>query len=296
MLCVRLAIIIVMSQATVLVAQQLTQTLTQPQACKQFSDAVVRIEAGGESRGTGFIVSPDGFVLTASHVVRGEDGKYFSFITVSLPTGTESASIAAPMTADNVGQDFAVLKVANKTKPDLPFLQLGSTEDVVVGADATIIGYPFSASTLQDRQVSTKFCLSASFVARDLITVPMIYSKNTPQAGTVPGQKDVKVDVIYFQSPSLKGISGSPIISRDTGRVVGIVTRKLTGIGTALMTLKQQTGMGMGSGIAVSGLEPGKAVNQIVTVMDDQLSNDLGAATGIDDPKFALKQVQRKKY
>jgi len=46
--------------------------------------------------------------------------------------------------------------------------------------------------------------------------------------------------------------------------------------------------------ISISGLEPGKAVNEIITVLDTQLANDLGAATGIDDPKFAFKQAQQE--
>lgn len=268
------------------------QPLTQREACAQFSDAVVRIEAGGRSRGTGFIVSPDGFVLTASHVIRDESGEYFSAIAIKLPSGNfEFATPVIPLTLDNAEQDFALLKVNKATK--LPFLSLGSVEDVVVGADATIIGYPFSAITVQERSVSNKFCLSAAFAAKDLATVTVQGTNKTPR-GSVPFKRDVKVDVVYFQGPSVKGISGSPIISRDTGRVVGIVTIKLTGIGSSLMQLKQQTAMGLGGNVSISGLDPGKAINQILTLLDDQLANDLGAATGIDDPKYALVQAQKK--
>jgi hypothetical protein len=229
--------------------------------------------------------------LTASHVIRDEQsGDYFSAITVTLPSGAEYARPALPLSLENVGQDFALLKIDGKMP--LPFLELGSTTDVSPGAEATIIGYPFSALTVQDRNVFTKFCLSASFAATDSVTVPVRGMTHT-RTGVVPIQRDVKVDVIYFQGPSVKGISGSPIISRDTGRVVGIVSLKLTGIGQALMELKRQTAEGMGGGIGISGLEPGKAINQILTVMDDQLANGLGAAAGVDDPKYALKQAER---
>lgn len=265
--------------------------LNQRQACSKFSDAVVRIDAGGMSYGTGFIVSPDGYILTASHVIRSDDGEYYSTIRVGLPAGAQFARVAAPVTLDSVGRDFVLLKVDTQAK--LPFLPLGSDDEVTVGADATIIGFPVSAITMQDKNVFRKFCLSASFAATDLLTVPVDGMKMN-MTSRVPVHKDVKVDVVYFQGPSVKGISGSPIISRDTGHVVGIVTLRLTGIGTSLMTLKQRTAEGLGGGIAISGLEPGKAVNEIVTVLDDQLANDLGAATGIDDPKQALKDAQRK--
>jgi hypothetical protein len=275
-----------------LFAEQKSTPLTHRQLCEKYQDAVVRIEAGGRSRGSGFLVSADGYILTSSHLIRGENGNYFSVISVWLPDGKpELAQAAVPLSLDNVGQDFAVLKVDAKSL--LPFLELGATNDANVGADATIIGFPFSALTEQGENVKQRFCLSASFAATTIETVH-VQGTNIIQGKTIPVQKDVKVDVIYFQGPSVKGISGSPIIAQDTGHVVGIVSAKLTGIGKALTELKQQTAAGVGGGIIISGLEPGKAVNQILTVLDDQLANDLGAATGIDDPKYALTRVQQK--
>ncbi len=47
-----------------------TMPITQQQACSRFSSAVVSVDAGGQTHGTGFIVSPDGYVLTASHLVN----------------------------------------------------------------------------------------------------------------------------------------------------------------------------------------------------------------------------------
>jgi S1-C subfamily serine protease len=270
---------------------QKTVPLTQRQACAKFSNAVVRIDGGGHSRGSGFIVSPDGYILTALHVVRGEDGQYFSVISVMLPgVGLQFAKPATPLAFDNVGRDYALLKVDTKEK--LPFLSLGTTADVVSGGDATIVGFPFSAISAQGTNTSNKFCLSATFAATDLFTVPVDGSSKTTK-GIVPVHQDVRVNYVYFQGPSIKGISGSPIISRDTGRVVGIVSLKLTGIGNSLMDLKTQTARGVGSGISISGLNPGEAINQIVTVLDDQLANGLGAATGIDDPKEAVERAQR---
>lgn len=268
-------------------AQQPATSLTHRELCKRFSDAVIRIEAGGQSRGTGFLVSADGFILTAAHVVRGDDGAYFSAITAKLPDGTTEFATPSPMTIESAGQDFAVLKVKGKTK--LPFLGLGSFEDAELGSDATIIGYPFSAITAQGKNVSIKFCLTAAVAASDLATVPVSVSR-----GNLPFNQDVKVNVIYFQGPSVKGISGSPVISRDTGKVIGIVSVKLSGIGSELNALKDATGKGLGSGISISGLQSGPVIHKILTVLDDQLANDLGAATGIDDPKHALAQAQRQ--
>jgi len=189
------------------------------------------------------------------------------------------------MTTDSVGQDYAILKVDGKT--NLPSLPLGSSDGVVVGSDAAIIGFPFSAITLEDRHVSVKFCLSVTITASDLETVPVAGTKKIGPRD-VAVQADTKVNVVYFQGPSVKGISGSPIISRDTGRVIGIVTLKLTGITPALNNLRER---GKNTGIAFSGIgDPGLAFGQVIDVMDEQLANGLGAATGIDDPAHALKK------
>jgi hypothetical protein len=90
------------------IAQIAPTPLTQRQACEKFAAAVVRIEAGGKSRGTGFLVSPDGFVLTAAHVIIDQDsGQYFSAVLIRLPDGTSPlAEIVSLMTPDNIGQDF----------------------------------------------------------------------------------------------------------------------------------------------------------------------------------------------
>jgi len=59
--------------------------LTQRQACERFTDAVIRIEAGGRSRGTGFLVSSDGFILTAGHVITDEkSGQFFPLFSLDF--------------------------------------------------------------------------------------------------------------------------------------------------------------------------------------------------------------------
>ena len=53
------------------------------------------------------------------------------------------AKPALPMSAENVVQDYALLKVSAVSA--LPFLDLGSPSDIAIGGDAMIIGLPFSA-------------------------------------------------------------------------------------------------------------------------------------------------------
>lgn len=271
------------------------QGLSQQQACEKFSNSIVSIDAGGISRGTGFIVSPDGFMLTASHVVRDDSGTYYSAIEVTLPTGEHLQAIPAlPLSIDNVGKDYALLKIT--ANHPLSFLQLGNTSEVNIGADATIIGFPFSAISANGNFVSTKFCLAATFAAVSYEVNPV---GGTRKVGNrmVPFNDDVHVDVIYFQGPSVKGISGSPIISRDTAHVVGIVSTKLTGIGPALDQVRKRISEAQQSGgqVLIMGVNTNVAIGGVIDTLDTQLANGLGSAVGVEEAARDLSKAQHQK-
>jgi S1-C subfamily serine protease len=146
--------------------------ITQKETCANFSDAIVKIDAGGQSIGSGFIVSPDGYILTANHVVRSDDGTYYSAIFVTLAGNKiEPATPVLPQSPELIGEDYTLLKIS--VQYPLPFLQLGSTDEVETGGNATIIGFPFSAISYDGRSINTKFCLSAIFAASDIVTIPI---------------------------------------------------------------------------------------------------------------------------
>jgi hypothetical protein len=194
-----------------------------------------------------------------------------------------------------VGHDYALIKIATQ-QDNFSFLRLGGSDEIETGGDATIIGFPFSAIAPEGGQIKTKFCLSATFAATDSVVIPVQGTRPTP-AGQMPFNLDIKTDVVYFQGPSVKGISGSPIIARNTGDVVGIVSTKLTGIGRELGLLRDQA---MGSakvfpGAKVAGIDTAKFTIETVNTLDTQLANGLGSAVAIDDAKQALKKAQRKK-
>ena len=96
--------------------------------------------AGAQSRpnvpthgqGSGFIVSPDGLVLTNAHVVKGA-----SDVTVKL---TDRREFRAKVLGADPKTDVAVLKIDAK---DLPTVRLGSTRNLQVGEWVLAIGSPF---------------------------------------------------------------------------------------------------------------------------------------------------------
>ncbi len=83
-------------------------------------------------QGSGFIVSPDGLVLTNAHVVKGA-----SDVTVKL---TDRREFRAKVLGSDPKTDVAVLKIEAK---NLPTVRMGSTRDLQVGEWVLAIGSPF---------------------------------------------------------------------------------------------------------------------------------------------------------
>ena len=96
------------------------------------------------SLGSGFIVSPDGYVVTNNHVISGGAGgpgarsnAVVSAITVTLPDRKE---YKATVVGRDVASDLALLKIEAK---NLPFVQFGDSTRTRVGDWVVAIGNPF---------------------------------------------------------------------------------------------------------------------------------------------------------
>ena len=97
-------------------------------------------DAAGEPQkgiGSGFIISPDGYVLTAAHVV--EDAESFT-VTLLDPRGWPE-ELPATLVGSDPLTDCALLKL--KTDRKLPSLTLGSAQDVDVADWVVVIGSPY---------------------------------------------------------------------------------------------------------------------------------------------------------
>ena len=93
----------------------------------------------GGSLGSGFIISPDGYVVTNNHVVApARPDAVVEQITVTL---SDRSEYDAEVVGRDQTADIAVLKI-NPTRP-LPFVRFGDSTRVRVGDWVLAIGNPF---------------------------------------------------------------------------------------------------------------------------------------------------------
>ncbi len=92
----------------------------------------------GQSLGSGFIISADGYVVTNNHVVSPSGRGTVEEITVTMPDGTE---YEAELVGNDASSDLAVLKISS-AQP-LPFVEFGDSRQARPGDWVVAIGNPF---------------------------------------------------------------------------------------------------------------------------------------------------------
>ncbi len=145
-------------------------------------------------RGTGFIVSEDGYVVTNHHVVE-DAGK----IHVTLHDGQK---YTAKIVGLDPKTDLAVIKIQAEK---LPFLTFGNSDQLQIGDWAIAIGNPFG--------------LQAT------VTVGVISAKGRNQLHIVDFEDFIQTDAAI--NP---GNSGGPLLNID-GQVIGVNTAIVSGSG-----------------------------------------------------------------
>jgi len=162
-----------------LLAVLATGTLAQAQfaqAADKIRDAVVTVQVAKEKRmGTGFIVSPDGHILTNRHVLGTA-----TEATVKLVNGDE---LPAKVVKVDPQRDLLLLKIERQRLPTVQFAASGKLKQ---GDEVAAIGAPFGLSDTLTKGV-------VSSVGRE-----------------IEGKKYIQIDAALNQ-----GNSGGPIINEE---------------------------------------------------------------------------------
>jgi S1-C subfamily serine protease len=89
-------------------------------------------QATRQGSGSGFVIAPDGFIVTNSHVVHKA-----SALHVTLADGDE---FQAALVGEDPETDLAVIRI---NSPSLPFIQFADSRRLRVGQIAIAIGSPY---------------------------------------------------------------------------------------------------------------------------------------------------------
>ena len=126
------------SQAVITAADKVSPAVVNIEVNKGANGQAARSRFPNERRGTGsgFIFTPDGFILTNSHVVH-----HSTQLAVTLADGRE---FNAELSGDDPATDLAVIRI---TGENLSPVTLGDSQQVRVGQVAIAIGNPYGFQT-----------------------------------------------------------------------------------------------------------------------------------------------------
>lgn len=102
---------------------------------KKLFPATVNIRMG-QSQGSGVLVSSDGYILTAAHVI----GKPNQVAQVFFPDGKRYLADTLGVKSGTI--DSGMLKLRNPRKETFPFIELGISEDLKLGQWVMAVGHP----------------------------------------------------------------------------------------------------------------------------------------------------------
>ncbi|GAA3922161.1 DegQ family serine endoprotease [Luteimonas lutimaris] len=205
----------------------------------------------GESMGSGFIISSDGYVLTNHHVVDGA-----SEVKVKLSDGRE---FKAKVVGSDEQSDVALLKIDAK---GLPALRIGNSDALKPGQWAIAIGSPFGL----DHSVTAGII---SAVGRN--------NRFTQQQYVPFIQTDVAIN---------QGNSGGPLLNAH-GEVIGINSQIFSNSG-GYMGVSFAIPIDLAMGAVKQLKETGKVRRGMIGVTLQEIDAETARGLGLPDTHGAL--------
>lgn len=203
----------------------------------------------GRSLGSGFILSPDGYVLTNAHVIEAAD-------EIIVRTSDRRELIGKVIGADE-RSDMALLKVDGT---DLPAVEIGSASDLKVGEWVLAIGSPFGFE-----HSATAGIVSAK-------------GRSLPTEDYVPFiQTDVAIN---------PGNSGGPLFDLD-GKVVGVNSQIYSRTG-GFMGLSFAIPIDVAMDVVAQLKDKGRVSRGWLGILIQDVTRELAETFGMRHPSGAL--------
>jgi serine protease Do len=201
---------------------------------------------------SGVIISPDGYILTNSHVVNDMDQ-----IFVQLTDGRE---FKAKVLGEDPNSDLALIKI--EAEDDLPYLELSNSDDLEIGQWVAAIGNPFG--------------LQAT------LTVGVVSAKGRNNLDLARYEDFIQTDAAIN-----RGNSGGPLVNLN-GEIVGINTAIATNAALSYMGVGFAIPSNMARYVIDEIKTHGKVTRGFLGVNLQSIDYDLARAFGLKKVEGAL--------
>ena len=165
--------------------------------------------------GSGFIISPDGYIITNDHVAGNA-----TEITVTLTDGSHHQ---AKIIGSDATSDICLIKIEGS---NFPYIDLGDSEDIIIGEWVIALGNPFGLFDLNDKPTVTVGVISALGMNLE------------------PINNRFYLNMIQTDAAINGGNSGGPLVN-SLGEVIGVNTLIFTAGGA-------QGNIGLGFAIPIN--------------------------------------------
>ncbi|NIQ01991.1 MAG: Do family serine endopeptidase [Nitrospinaceae bacterium] len=212
----------------------------------------------GGGTGSGFIIDPEGYILTNHHVINGADK-----IQVRLQISNDEKKYEAELVGADKKTDIALLKIRrnNDGGEPFPFIRMGNSDQLEVGEWVIAIGNPFGLS--------------------HTVTTGIVSAKSR-NIGAGPYDEFIQTDASI--NP---GNSGGPLLNMK-GEVVGINTAIISGNAGGNVGIGFAIPINMAAGIMKDLKEHGKVTRGWLGVMIQNLTPDLAESFSLKTTNGAL--------
>jgi len=202
------------------------------------------------AEGSGFIISPDGYILTNNHLVGNADK-----VIVVLK---ESKEVPAKVIGTDPDSDVAVVKIDSA---NLPCLEIADSDKLEVGEWVLAIGNPFGLS--------------------HTVTAGIVSAKGRTGVGIATYEDFIQTDAAIN-----RGNSGGPLLNLD-GKVVGINTAIVSSTGSN-MGIGFAIPINMAKSVYDQLVSKGTVTRGFLGISIQDLTLELAASFKLKDAKGVL--------